>query len=359
VQAKSKKLTLEARRGNDGQIKADFQKGVQDAYNQGNEAASALTDSAFTFLDRSGQHLRVPELKEIFIICVLSDSYPALTFQARQFLSTRSTGTIKPPIVTDVFAIDAMTEMLDSPLWLISYIHRRSGYADKLLVPDELTALSYHLKKNLWLEDKYDIVQLSDDISCDLDAAMTVRRDGLPGKRTPAGILTKFVGSTIEKILKQVESRPEGAALDFAFMALTCDEETTLKLSASIDRIAELSKRDGMGHNLTMSIGSSPTTGVIIHCNSEPDSIARASLQGHCEKRKYIHKAKTWFGICIEPHTKSIRFGIELNYPWKHDLALDQKTTALLSRKDSRKVGRNDPCPCESGKKFKKCCGAQ
>lgn len=24
----------------------------------------------------------------------------------------------------------------------------------------------------------------------------------------------------------------------------------------------------------------------------------------------------------------------------------------------SRSVGRNDPCPCGSGKKYKKCCGA-
>jgi len=24
----------------------------------------------------------------------------------------------------------------------------------------------------------------------------------------------------------------------------------------------------------------------------------------------------------------------------------------------SRKVGRNEPCPCGSGKKYKKCCGA-
>jgi len=23
------------------------------------------------------------------------------------------------------------------------------------------------------------------------------------------------------------------------------------------------------------------------------------------------------------------------------------------------KIGRNDPCPCGSGKKYKKCCGAQ
>lgn len=26
--------------------------------------------------------------------------------------------------------------------------------------------------------------------------------------------------------------------------------------------------------------------------------------------------------------------------------------------KNERKVGRNDPCPCGSGKKYKKCCGA-
>ncbi len=25
-------------------------------------------------------------------------------------------------------------------------------------------------------------------------------------------------------------------------------------------------------------------------------------------------------------------------------------------RKEAKKVGRNDPCPCGSGKKFKKCC---
>jgi preprotein translocase subunit SecA len=25
--------------------------------------------------------------------------------------------------------------------------------------------------------------------------------------------------------------------------------------------------------------------------------------------------------------------------------------------KKDRKVGRNDPCPCGSGKKYKKCCG--
>jgi uncharacterized protein YecA (UPF0149 family) len=31
---------------------------------------------------------------------------------------------------------------------------------------------------------------------------------------------------------------------------------------------------------------------------------------------------------------------------------------AKTVRRQQPKVGRNDPCPCGSGKKYKKCCGA-
>ena len=31
---------------------------------------------------------------------------------------------------------------------------------------------------------------------------------------------------------------------------------------------------------------------------------------------------------------------------------------APVNTSSSKKVGRNDPCPCGSGKKYKKCCGA-
>lgn len=26
-------------------------------------------------------------------------------------------------------------------------------------------------------------------------------------------------------------------------------------------------------------------------------------------------------------------------------------------QRETKKIGRNDPCPCGSGKKYKKCCG--
>ena len=33
-----------------------------------------------------------------------------------------------------------------------------------------------------------------------------------------------------------------------------------------------------------------------------------------------------------------------------------KKSTTIVH--DGPKIGRNDPCPCGSGKKYKKCCGA-
>ena len=37
--------------------------------------------------------------------------------------------------------------------------------------------------------------------------------------------------------------------------------------------------------------------------------------------------------------------------------ALSAKFAANITKPDITKVGRNDLCPCGSGKKFKKCCG--
>ena len=39
----------------------------------------------------------------------------------------------------------------------------------------------------------------------------------------------------------------------------------------------------------------------------------------------------------------------------KHELYLEQKKSGTVVKED--KVYPNDPCPCGSGKKYKKCCG--
>lgn len=90
-------------------------------------------------------------------------------------------------------------------------------------------------------------------------------------------------------------------------------------------------------------------------------------------------KNSTWHGLKIlrtepgkEPDTEIVEFeatytqkGIrdvhheiggfkKINGEWFYSEGLIRPTTVV---REGRKVGRNEPCPCGSGKKYKNCCG--
>jgi hypothetical protein len=367
LQAKSKRLTLEARRGNDGQIRDDFKKSIQDSCDQAYRCARILGDTKYTLKDGNSNEITIPmPIKVVYALCAVSDHYPALSFQARQFLTFEATDRVSPPFVLDVFTLDAMTEMLESPLQLLSYVDRRTGYSDKLMASHELTILSYHLKQNLWLSEEHDMVLLEDDISTDLDLAMLARREGIPAKRSPDGILTRFAGTTLGRFVREIEARPDPGIIDLGFMLLTLGEETVVEVSKGIEELAKRAKTDGKNHDLTVGLGKGGT-GFTVHCNNDPIEIAGPALQRHCHSRKYTEHAQTWFGVCVRPSDTSLRFGLNLDYAWERDEAMDVATknmakagnlSALLRKSagTKRKIGWNEPCPCASGKKYKRCC---
>ncbi|MEO5334737.1 MAG: NERD domain-containing protein [Magnetococcus sp. YQC-5] len=78
VQAKSKRLTLEARKGNDLCIRDDFKKSIQDSYDQGVLCAQSLGDKHRVLITAKGCNVTLPnDLHEIYLFCVVSDHYPA------------------------------------------------------------------------------------------------------------------------------------------------------------------------------------------------------------------------------------------------------------------------------------------
>src|SRR5690606_33416095 len=103
------------------------------------------------------------------------------SFQSRQFLKVHATEIVKPPLVTDVFTLDVITEFLDTPLQFLNYLDLRAQAFDKLFITNELIPFSYHLRNNLWIDSKFDMVNLGEDITTHVDVAMAVRRQGVPG----------------------------------------------------------------------------------------------------------------------------------------------------------------------------------
>jgi len=59
-------------------------------------------------------------------------------------------------------------------------------------------------------------------------------------------------------------------------------------------------------------------------------------------KADYLYELPQWEGIFSKEKRK------EIQVSWR-------ETKTIVNE---NKVGRNDPCPCGSGKKYKKCCGA-
>lgn len=366
-QAKSKKLTLQARQGNKSSLESDFEKAVQAAYDQGYSCAQFMLEpDKYTLKSEDGTQLeRLGKLKEIYITCLVSDHYPALFTQSTQFLKTQVSEEILPPYVMDVFFLDTLTEMLDRPLHFLSYINRRATYYDQVHASFELTVLAYHLRKNLWIEDDLSLMQLGDDICADLDLAMMVRRRGIPGNDTPEGILTEYEGTPIDRIIKEIERKENTNIIDFAFLLLSLSGATIRDINNAIDRITELSRLDGKTHDLTLFFDK-PDCGFTIHTNAYPKEIALKSLGDHCERRKYTSKASKWHGICLLPDDGSFRFGVTLDFEWKYSAKMGELVRNLpkpqkhidfnAKNKRRNKIGRNEPCPCNSGKKYKKCC---
>lgn len=368
LQAKAKKLTIAARKGNDLQLKTDFAAAIQKSYDQGWTCANEVLTHGCRLIDEAGNEVKLaPSIKEVFLFNLVSEHYPALAFQARQSLKFEATDVIRSPFVMDVFFLDTMTEMLATPLRLLSYVKLRSAASDKLMCGHELTVLGYHLKQNLWLDGKHDLVMLEDSIARDLDTAMLVRRDKQQGDDTPVGILTKMRGTRYEGLIKEIETRADSATLELGFHMLSLGEDTCRNINLALEAVTQRAQRDRKLHDVTLSSGK-PSGGITFHCNPNPSEEAIAVLETHCAKRKYQQRATHWFGVSVSP-AGHVQFGITLNFPWEASEEMEQLTASMKPASKVRdvlpqyyrevrrmKLGRNDPCHCGSGLKHKKCC---
>jgi len=88
------------------------------------------------------------------------------------------------------------------------------------------------------------------------------------------------------------------------------------------------------------------------HQESKAQVLARLKSNTHLQIITDVIKTMEWWA-CFNPKTTSSNTSIRsgLSTPFVEDGDIFTPTN-----KKKPKVGRNDPCPCGSGKKFKKCC---
>lgn len=371
VQAKSKRLTIEARRGNELSLRADFKAAVQDAYNQAMVCAEALFDPATKILRADGSTVTLHHSpQKIYPICLVADHYPSLVFQTDRFLETRLIDHVAQPIVTDIFALDALCELLDRPLRLLGYCELRDRFGDRLIYSHELVLLACHVRQNLWIDENIGGMMLDDSITGSVEIAMLARRRGVAGDRTPKGPLTAFVGTPFDGMLKRIEDRPEPPLVDLALFMLEASGKSIKAYNDGVGLIVDQARKDLRLHDFSLAMFGE---GLTVHTSYERPRNVRERLETHVEARKYACKAKRWFGLFLDPADGLPIVGLVLDFPWENDslraelasylpkssprTALPASLERLVRTVPKRKLGRNERCHCGSGRKYKKCCG--
>ncbi|WP_440224525.1 YecA family protein [Dokdonella sp. MW10] len=365
LQAKSKGLTIGARKGDSDRLKSDFKAAVRDGYAQALSCAAHLVagDVALVLDDESTLQPRVP-IKEIFPFCVVADHYPSLSFQTRSMLQPTTTDIIREPFVMDVFLLDAMTEMLRTPLRLLAYVKQRAALFDRISSGHELTVLSYHLSQNLVLPPGVNFIQLGDDIGAGLEAAMMVRRMGLQGPDTPPGILTRFRNRPFEHLIGTLEHSDNAAALELGFELLSMGSHT----AETVDRllVKSAARSDEQGSLCSFRLGDE-RQGLTVQVGHADDDIGQRGLRDQCALNKYECRADKWFGAWVD-RSGELRAALLLDQPWTPSAELEKvvrwwramraqnRAIDTPSIPSPRKQAVNALCACGSGKKYKKCC---
>ncbi len=215
------------------------------------------------------------------------------------------------------------------------------------------------------VSDEFNLAFIDDDVSADLEVAMTARRELIQGRPTPEGILTRMAGTLFERLVQQIESSPDPAALALGLHLLTLGEDTCKRIRDGLVAITHQSRLDHKRHDF--SIGKHGDGGLTFHSNLVNSAAAREFLRAHCEMRKYATRSPRWMGVSVSPDC-DLQSAVVLEFPWVQSADMQQVTRGMSAGQPAqnlaqhvrdaqpKKLGRNDPCTCGSGRKYKKCC---
>ncbi len=147
----------------------------------------------------------------------------------------------------------------------------------------------------------------------------------------------------IDKIAKQVIAEYEAKI-----------EDIPQEISEEFEKVITLQVVDNywMEHINTM---SHLREGIHLRGYAQEDPLRAYTMEGFELFDSMLQKIDKDISIFLLK--AEIRHNVERKAVSKKQITNESDDTAKRTPKKSKKVGRNDPCPCGSGKKYKQCCG--
>lgn len=364
IQVKTKKLTESAQIGNDVSYKKDFKGAISDAYQQGVLCRdSILSHDNKLYLD-NGKTLDIMSIDDVYILCITTGFYPAIPLQVRLLLKLKED---KPtPIVVNLFDLHIITHYLTDPYDFLYYIRQRIATNDYFEANNETILLSYHLTHKLWKNPKYNIEYLDQSIADEIDKDYCTffnLDDNAINERN--SLTCRWLNESFRNFLFEIRNNKDPHVTDIIFDLYDCSNESERILTmieAARDRSVQ--NQSIVSMCIVFDNGKFGITYTASFSSSTSDLLDQMTT--YANSHKYKSKGEKWIGFasCVY-HTNKIDLLMYDTNPWAKDKELESEIKELDSMTNKlfavvptkKKIGRNEPCPCGSGLKYKNCHG--
>jgi hypothetical protein len=362
VQIKSKRLTELARLGNDEKLVDDFKAAVQDAYDQALLSRRAVMDGS-NKLFVNGRELHLAEqVDDAYILCITLDHYPAVIHQVDIYL--KKTPSDPFPIALSVFDLDILCFYLKDRFEFLYYLRQRIRLNTYFRADSEMALLGFHLKNKLYKRNDADMEALDNSFAQLVDANFPVLRGSVPKTSASQKLYATWTNENFQELVKQIKSTNNAGLTDALFFLYDIAGKGADELVDAIARVKRLTDIDDRTHDASL-LYTGMRAGVTILSEPRSADAIRKKLPSFALLRKYKSKADLWLGLgCLGTSHALVDAMVFYEQRWEKNDELEElvskhfPTTGKLLTPSGRKIGRNELCPCGSGKKFKRCHGA-
>ena len=203
AQCKSKKLTIDARRGDGKALRNDFTRAVQDAYDQAITARRALIDGGHKLSDADGAAITFPsKVDEVYILCVTGDHYPAVITQARIYLRRQDKD--PDPILLSIFDLDLVSFYLKDRYEFLYYLRQRSTHATHFMADSEISLLGFHLRHKLFPDESYHMTGVDPGYGQLVDANFLASRGNWPKAKASERLFHTWQNEAFDQLVEDI-----------------------------------------------------------------------------------------------------------------------------------------------------------
>ena len=380
VDAKGKRVAPEALRGSRTKLKQTIANNIQDAFIQSRRVVRVLErDGRIRFTEKATGRVIEVEQDRLRRVMPISVTLQSLSGIPTQLAVTQRLGLFKGnayPWSVSIDDLDAVTRFASSPDVFLHYIERRTAHQNITvgLHGDELDIFGQYLGNRLHpslYEGRKEIAEHTagpttiafSDGDEDFEPFYMAEWNGEPPPSATVGLK---VPPLIQSVLSELRNRVDDGARWVAFALLGLSHAALERLASALEDMKSNLAQGQRILRTTMREGD-VVINVLAHRGlTKGDFFKNVTIRSRMEHYRTRPRATVTIGIDQRDTSQVFEVAQWLEGPWEYEpvmeklLAGDRGQPRIVQMPHgASKPGRNDPCPCGSGKKFKKCCISQ